>query len=185
MSAAFALETARAAGIRVRIDGDDLALEAPAPPPGEVFNLLARHKVAIVTLLRQANDGWAVEDWKEFFDKRVRISEFNGSLRDEAEATAFSWCVSEWLDRHPVRSEAGVCEFCNRSQGLLQPYLTDDSLRDPGHTWLHQECSQKWHQERRAKAVAELVTMGIAIPVKFAERIVIVDQYNFSKNEGS
>ena len=32
MSAALALRTARAVGIRVRIDGDDLELEAAAPP---------------------------------------------------------------------------------------------------------------------------------------------------------
>jgi hypothetical protein len=32
MSAALALNSARAAGIRVRIDDDDLELEAAAPP---------------------------------------------------------------------------------------------------------------------------------------------------------
>ena len=168
MSAADALKAARAAGIQVTIDGDDLALEAPVPPPAEVFNLLARYKVAIVTLLFQENDGWTVEDWKEFFDGRVRISEFDGGPRDEAEAEAFSWCVSEWQNRNPVQSEPGVCDSCNRSHGLLLPYLTNFSLRYPGHTWLHQGCSQKWHQERRAKAVAALLAMGIAIPVKFA-----------------
>ena len=33
MSAAHALKTARAVGIRVRIDGDELELEAAAQPP--------------------------------------------------------------------------------------------------------------------------------------------------------
>ena len=67
MSATEALTQARAAGIRVRIDGNDLALEASAPPPAEVLNLLARHKADIVTLLRPGNDGWSGEDWREFF----------------------------------------------------------------------------------------------------------------------
>jgi hypothetical protein len=53
MSAAEALTVARAAGIQVRIDGDDLALEASAPPSAEVLDLLARHKAAILHELRE------------------------------------------------------------------------------------------------------------------------------------
>lgn len=40
MSAAIALLAARAAGIELAIDGDDLVLEASAPPPGTVLELL-------------------------------------------------------------------------------------------------------------------------------------------------
>jgi hypothetical protein len=47
MSAAEALKAARAAGLRLGIDGDDLVLEASAPPP-PVLNLLSRHKASIV-----------------------------------------------------------------------------------------------------------------------------------------
>jgi hypothetical protein len=52
MSAAEALKAARAAGTRVGIDGDDLVLEASAPPPCAVLDLLSRHKADIVTLLQ-------------------------------------------------------------------------------------------------------------------------------------
>ena len=52
MSAAEALKAARAAGVRVGIDGDDLVLEAMAPPPSVLLDLLSRHKAGIVTLLR-------------------------------------------------------------------------------------------------------------------------------------
>ena len=44
MSAAEALKAARAAGIELGIDGDDLVLEATAPPPAAVLDLLSRHK---------------------------------------------------------------------------------------------------------------------------------------------
>ena len=64
MSAALALKTARAVGIRVRIDGDDLELEAPAQPPQAVLDLLSLHKADILRLLRPANDGWSPEDWQ-------------------------------------------------------------------------------------------------------------------------
>ena len=52
MSAAEALKAARAAGIQIGIDGDDLVLEATVPPPAAVIDLLSRHKAEIVALLR-------------------------------------------------------------------------------------------------------------------------------------
>jgi hypothetical protein len=100
MSAAEALTQARAAGIRVGIDGDQLALEASAPPPGEVLDLLAQYKADILTLLRLGCGGWTGEDWREFFEERAGIAEFDGGLsRDQAEAQAFSCCVGKWLHR--------------------------------------------------------------------------------------
>lgn len=170
MSAEEALTQARAAGIRVAIVGDDLALEASAPPPAEVLDLLARYKANIVTLLRSGNDGWSGEDWREYFDERAGIAEFDGGLpRAQAEARAFSCCVGEWLHRNPTRSPSGRCDHCGQSKGMLLPYLTGYSLNDPGHTWLHQECSPAWHQTHRAKAMSALVAMRIGIPLKFAD----------------
>jgi hypothetical protein len=170
MSAAEALKQARAAGIQVRIDGEALALDASAPPPAEVLDLLARHKADILTMLSPGNDGWSGEDWREFFEERAGIAEFDGGLpRDQAEARAFSCCVGEWLHRNPARSLSGRCDRCGQSKGMLLPYLTGYSEKDPGHTWLHQECSRAWHQAYRAKAVSALVAMGISIPAKFAD----------------
>ena len=178
MSATDALTVARAAGIEIRIDGDDLALEASAPPPTEVLDLLARHKAAIVTLLRPGNGGWSAANWQGLFDERARVGEFDSGLpRDQAEAQAFSCCVGEWLHRNPVRSPSGRCALCGRSSSLLLPYLTGYSVKDPGHTWLHQECSLAWHQAHRAKAAAALEAIGIVVPVKFAD--------DFGKNEAA
>ena len=42
MSAAKALNEARASGIDVDVDGDDLVLEAAAPPPAAILDLLTR-----------------------------------------------------------------------------------------------------------------------------------------------
>src|SRR5215216_6522493 len=58
MNAAEDLERARAAGVRVDVDGHDLVLEASAPPPPAVLKELAHHKVAIVALLRSKRDGF-------------------------------------------------------------------------------------------------------------------------------
>ena len=75
MSAAQALKAARAAGTQLRIHGDDLVLEASAPPPAAILNPLPHHKTA---LLRPGRDGWSAEDWQAFFDERAGIAEFDG-----------------------------------------------------------------------------------------------------------
>ena len=71
MSTTEALKAARAAGIRIGIDGDDLTLEASAAPLPAPLDLLSRHKAGVMALLRRGNDGWSAEDWKVSFDERV------------------------------------------------------------------------------------------------------------------
>jgi hypothetical protein len=51
---------ARASGIRVRIDGDDLVLGASSPPPSAVLALRAPQG-GIARLLRPVNDGWPAD----------------------------------------------------------------------------------------------------------------------------
>ena len=124
MSAALALKTARAVGIRVRIDGDDLELEAPAQPPQAVLDLLSLHKADILRLLRPANDGWSPEDWQVFFDERAGILEFDAGMpRAEAEARAFACCLTEWINRNPTPSAPGRCLACGGGERPCDPLL--------------------------------------------------------------
>ena len=76
MSAVEALKAARAAGIELALDGDDLALSAASAPPAAVLDALSGHKAEILTLLRPGRDGWSVEDWLVFFEERAGIAEF-------------------------------------------------------------------------------------------------------------
>src|SRR5687768_2657387 len=95
MNAADALRVAQAAGIQVTIDGGALVLSAPAQPPAEVLDLLARFKEPIIILLRPGNGGLSSQDWQELFDERAAIGEFDGGLPCElAEGQAFSYCMS-------------------------------------------------------------------------------------------
>ncbi len=48
-----ALALARSHGVRVTLDGDDLALEADAPPPPGLLGMLGRGKWDIIAALRQ------------------------------------------------------------------------------------------------------------------------------------
>jgi hypothetical protein len=118
------------------IDAGDLVLEATAPPPQDVLDLLRRHKTSIVTLLGVGHDGWTAEDWQMLQAERAAHIEFDCGLpRASAEARAFEGCLIEWLNRHPAPSREGRCAWCGRSetqQAVVLPYGTE-----PGtHTWL-------------------------------------------------
>jgi hypothetical protein len=167
MSAVQALKAARAAGVRLRIDSEDLALEADAAPPPSVIDLLTRQKSAVIALLRMEHDSWSGEDWRAFFDERAGIAEFDGGLpREQAEARAFTCCVAEWLNHNPLRSSPDRCLRCgeaDRDHDALLPFGTERA----GHAWLHSRCWSAWSAARDAEAVGALAAMGIATPAQF------------------
>ena len=104
----IALKSARAVGIRVRIDGDDLELEAAAPPPSDVLDLILRHKADILRLLRPSLEGWSPRTGGPSSTSALQSHEFDGGLpRPEAEARAFACCVTEWLNRNAIQSPPG------------------------------------------------------------------------------
>jgi hypothetical protein len=114
MSAAEALKAARAAGIQLAIKGEDLVLEAPAPPSPVVIDLLRRHKTELVALLRPTTigctpkspmvapvtpvtvqkqhfqlEGETAAPWGEEEEERAAIAEYDGGApRVWAEALA-------------------------------------------------------------------------------------------------
>jgi hypothetical protein len=48
MNAAEIIKEATAAGVRIAIEGDGLSLEATAPPPNAIIELIAQHKAEII-----------------------------------------------------------------------------------------------------------------------------------------
>jgi hypothetical protein len=165
MSAVDALKAARAAGVELAIDGDDLALNAASAPPAGVLDSVSRHKAEIVALLRPAEDGWSAEDWQVFFDERAAIIEFDGGLpRAEAEAQAFVCCVVEWMNRNSERSPTGRCLGCGDREYAYDPLVPYD-VEPGGHVWLHSRCWTAWYAARKAKTVSALAAMGISVPV--------------------
>jgi hypothetical protein len=163
MSAAHVLKTARAAGVSISLDGDDLVLTAPAPPPPDVIGELARHKTAIIALLRPGAGGWTAEDWQAYFEERASIGEFDGGLsRARAREEAFASCVTEWLNRNPVRSVPGRCQFCGGTEDRGDALLRSGTAT-AGHVWLHPACRSIWHRERRSQAVKSLSALGVVL----------------------
>jgi hypothetical protein len=160
VSAAEAIRAARALGVEVTLDGNDLLLEADSEPPAATLEALSRYKAEIIELLRPNKDGWSAEDWQLFFEERAAVAEYDGGLlRSEAEAQAFDCCVVKWLDLNPSPSARGHCAWCGQSEShdAVVPYGTD-----PGtHIWLHRECWSEWYKMRRSQAKEALTRMSI------------------------
>jgi len=160
VSATEALKAARAAGIHVEIEGNDLLLAAAGPPPVPLLDLLSRHKTGIIMLLRQLRTAWSSEDWRSYFDERARTSKSESGLpRPAAQARAFQSCVIRWLELHPATSEPDRCAWCGTTDtpGNIVPFGAEPI----GHVWLHHRCWEPWYGQRRAQAAEALRCLGI------------------------
>jgi hypothetical protein len=162
MNANQAMEAARAADVRLAIDGDDLVLRSASPPPCEIIDALSRHKSQVIEIIRLDRSVWSAEDWRAFFDERAGIAEFDHGLpRQQAEDRAFECCVVEWLNRNPAPSIAGRCCRCGEvgtPDAVILPYGTEPET----HAWLHAECWTDWQEDRRSRAIEALILMGLS-----------------------
>jgi hypothetical protein len=163
MSAAEALRAARTAGIRVTVDGDDLVLEARAPPPRSILDDLRCCKADNLALLRSPTRAWSVEDWRALFATQTAISERKFGLdRADAERRALDDLITEWLICHPPTCSdvTAGCVYCGGPDGdgkVLLPVLAGG-----GHTWVHDRCHQDWMEERSSEARDALAFLGIS-----------------------
>ena len=177
VSAAQAREAARAAGVRLEAHGEDLILEADVAPTTDVADAQTRKKSCVPYLLRAGRDSWSGDDWRAFFDERATLAEFDGGLpREQAEASAFACCVTEWLNRNRKRSPPDRCLRCGGAEHAHAPLLPFGT-ESTGHAWLHSHCWSAWSAARHAEAVAALEAMGIATPAGFPN--------DFDKNGGA
>ena len=164
MNAADVLRAARAAGVHISVDGNDLLLEARLPPPPALLDKLLHYKPGILALLTHTQDEWSEEDWKTFFEERAAINEFDGGdAGTKAEERAFECCLAEWLDRHPEPSTPDCCAWCgtpNQSGHVVVPF----GVSDRGLTWLHPECWRGWYRQRRLRAEEALAALGVRRP---------------------
>ena len=80
MNAAEVIKEAAAAGIRIAIKGSGLSLEASAPPPKAIIDLISEHKPEIVALLSSDRDGPA-ETQVSWLDMVVAVENEAGRRR--------------------------------------------------------------------------------------------------------
>ena len=128
MSAAEALIVARAAGVRLRVDGSDLVLEAIAPPSPVVLDTLSRYKSEILKLFvtmpgareHKAPAVWDADDWRAYIEDRAAIVQHNGGLsRGEVEAQVLQCCISKWEEPYTADAE-GLRQFL---EGEVLPWF--------------------------------------------------------------
>jgi len=165
MTPAAIIAGARADGIFLAVTPDGgLTFKGPRVAADKWVPILKDAKPAIVAHLSRAQrSAWDASDWRAYFDERAAIVEYDGGMsRREAEAQAMAECITEWRNRHPVRSPSGVCLGCGRhgSDEAVLPFGADDR----GHAWLHQVCWSEWDRgrnEEARKALAGFVLDGL------------------------
>jgi hypothetical protein len=167
VSAAEALKAARAAGVSIRIDGDDLVLEASASPAPAVLDALSSHKAAIVALLRPASDGWLPEDaanarqWRNQLDARTNEWLLGDRGWEEARRLAWGDLVNEWHELHGQRWPIWQCAGCDAPIGGLAAL----DLPDGNRVHFDEiECLVAFGKRWRGAACTALVALGLEPP---------------------
>ena len=176
MSAAEALKAARAAGVELRVDGDDLVLEAAAPPPAvcsTCCRVTSRRRRAaaagqrrlvgrgLAGLLRRAGRHRRVR--RRAAARRSRGPRLRLLRRRMAEPQSGALAAGTLLSAAVGESTRMIC--CCR--------LASNAPAMPGCT----RCWAAWYEHGKAEAIARLAAMGIAAPSEFPN--------DFGKNGGA
>ena len=80
VNAAEVIKEAAAAGVQIAIEGDGLSLEATAPPPKAIIELITQHKPEIINLLRTGR-GRIAETRVSWLDMVVAVDNEAGRHR--------------------------------------------------------------------------------------------------------
>ena len=80
MNAAEVIKEAEAVGVRIAIERSGLSLEATAPPPKAILDLITQHKAEIIALLR-SDIGGSVESQVSWLDMVVAVENEAGRHR--------------------------------------------------------------------------------------------------------
>lgn len=98
---------------------------------------------------------WSDEDWREFFNERAAIAEFDGGLsRQEAEQRAIEACIAHWLNLHPADpTPENSCAVCGEALDHPGRYGVPVLRPGGGHHWLHEGCIREWWRMRRQRAI--------------------------------
>jgi hypothetical protein len=108
MSAAQALTAARAAGIRLGIDGVSIVLEADYPPPPQVLDMLRAHKPEIIDTLRAERNA-VIRYLNEHFESSPpdRCA-YCGGDRSSADPFVVLFCGTDRAELHAACHHAWV-----------------------------------------------------------------------------
>ena len=119
-----ALKLARDYGVRVALDGNDLALEADSPPPPRIVAILGRGKFDIIAVLRQREaeerhliTQWINDNFTSVASRRLRPLRRRRSGRREIrpayssvtiEGDVHASCHAAWLAEREAEASAAL-----------------------------------------------------------------------------
>jgi hypothetical protein len=160
MSAAGALMDARAAGIHLKAEGDELVWGSSWPPSPQLLEKLAEYKQEIILLIHREKRPWSPAEWRAFHALRYKALIQDGLTPEEALALAFEARAVECLNQTPAPSEPGCCAECGQSDQAGWP-LVPHGIHPKEYTWLHSQCWPAWSKGRREAAYVALAGMGL------------------------
>jgi hypothetical protein len=167
MNAADVLNAARAAGLCLAVDGDELVLESSGAPPSAVLDLIRAHKpeiIAAITATKVASAASAdyVADWRDWYEERAAIRQFDGGYtRDEAECLAWSEAEDRWHRARGDRVPCDLCAGCRRPIGSAEALdLIDGNRVHFGEL----DCLIRHGDRLRAVAARALMALGLRPP---------------------
>jgi hypothetical protein len=119
MSAAQALMAARAAGIRLGIDGVSIVLEADHPPPSQVLGTLRAHKPEIIDALRAERRAVVRHIADHFQSSPLGRCVYCGGDRSPAESFVAIFCGTDRAELHPGCHPAWVARRESEARAAL------------------------------------------------------------------
>ena len=152
---------ARAAGIRLSLDGNDLVLEASAPPSPAVLELLSRHKPAIVDWLRPGPDGWSRDDWHSYQESGQESSQESGQESSKKSPTLISLIITQ--GQRALQASNALSEIIDFDDMIYLPLIR--GLKFWKYRWVFIDEAQDTNPARRALVRAMLAPGGRVVAV--------------------
>src|SRR4051812_21472358 len=101
------LKAARAAGVAVRLDGDDLVLTAAAESTAVILKLLSQNNTTVAILTRSSDllpDGWERMDERRV--DRGNIGAVGGIVAGGEGAVQLPWAENHGCSRVPIAADS-------------------------------------------------------------------------------
>ena len=176
MSATRLLETARAAGLSLVVEGGNLVIEADDDPPPELITELRQHKAELIAALSRSSVSpehpgtERVSEtadslrWHDLYAERTGHWFHGGRRWHEAEALAWGELEDRWNLGHGEQVHPEICAGCRLPIGTAEALDLGDGNRV--HLADDFDCLRRHGERWRGAATRALVGTGLRPPAK-------------------
>jgi hypothetical protein len=158
MHAPALVRKARAAGLVLTREGDELVIRGPKSAEPVARRLLDR-KAEVLVVLAEETAADHAEDWCAFLEERAAFREYEGGYsRREAERLAWDELECRWHRVCGDRVSRDQCAGCLRPIDAVEALDLDDGCR------VHLACVTRYGKRWRETAAEGLATLGLRPP---------------------